>query len=302
MYEGLFRKQWFEIFKKKIIDLNLGNNVFGGEELDLMPIIYCCLINRMVSIKPRKIHLSKEFDENISGWENIKNIILSGGDINNYMSKRIRNWKENDLLLYSAGITHFHLSKNKSGGIKDELVFGIFTDDDFYGICIGNHNDIYKLDYLLSIVRDQWNDLLIFLKDYNTGYDEGYFRRNALDRRLQANIISPAGLDNHMHSALIEYCLNGNCLKIPLPVYCAYENEIKIIDKIENTILFRIKNKFPGYDDVDYFIEVDGVNEKYNVFKENNSPIIKKKPIAEFSFPKNQIMCSNYENRMFRYS
>ncbi len=299
MREGLFREQWFRIFKRKIIALNLNYENIDDEELDLMPIIYCCLINRMVSPSPRKICLSKEFNEKIKGWENIKKIISTGEDINPYMSKRIKNWREHDLLLYSAGISHFHLSKNKFGGNKDELVFGIFTKDNFYGICIGCHDDLYDLKKLLSIVRESWKDLLIFKEDYNSSsYDENFFKINALDRRLQFNMISPAGLDNHMHSDLIDYNLNGNCLKIPLSVWCAYENEIKYIDKIENTILFYIKHC--GYDDVDYFLEVDEHNEIFNIFKENNSPIIKS-PISKFPFPKGKIMCSNYANRKLKF-
>lgn len=300
MYEGLFRKQWFKLFKRKIINLNLDYKDIDNEELDLMPIIYCCLINKMIPQNPRKIHLSKCFDEAKLRWKNIENIILTGGNINPYMSKRIKNWKENDLLLYSAGITHFHLSKNKSGGIKDELVFGIFTENDFYGIYIGNHDDMYKLDYLVSIVREEWNDLLTFSQNCNNGYDKKFFRQNALDKRLQINMINPAGLDNHMHSSLINYNLNNNCLKIPYSVWLAYENEINYIDKIENTILFYIRNGFYGYDNVDYFLEIDEINKKFNIFKENNSPIIKD-PITGFPFPKREIICSNYANRELRY-
>ena len=301
MNEGLFREQWFKIFKRKIIDLNLNYQSINDEELDVMPIIYCCLINRMILPNPRRICLSKEFNEEIKGWENIKKIISTGEDINPYMSKRIKDWREHDLLLYSAGISHFHLSKNKSGGVKDELVFGIFTKNDFYGIFIGNHDDIYNLEYLVSIVDKNWPELLDSSINNNSSFSEDFFKQNALDKRLQMNIFKPGRLDGHMHSNLINYNINGKILKIPTPVFFAYENEIKYIDKIENTIISRIKNKFQGYENVDYFLEVDEFNQCYKIFKENNSPIIKN-PITEFPFPVRKIICSDYVNRELRYS
>ncbi|NYA48108.1 hypothetical protein BFQ30_07485 [Haemophilus quentini] len=72
MNEGLFREQWFKIFKRKIIDLNLNDESIDDEELDVMPIIYCCLINRMILPLPEEYVLARSSMKKSKGGKILK--------------------------------------------------------------------------------------------------------------------------------------------------------------------------------------------------------------------------------------
>jgi hypothetical protein len=130
-------EQWFKYFEEKIFQ-EFGQNVKKIEDYqpDVSPLVYCCLHHKKVPHIKREVILSNEFKSSIwfsnPAWLNLKETIENGKDINCYMSKSIRDWKSIDYLLYTCKIRHFHLYNNQEGGIRKELVFGIFTENKFY--------------------------------------------------------------------------------------------------------------------------------------------------------------------------
>lgn len=297
-----FIKQWFYQNKKQIIDFGY----YKKEELyniqpDAMPLILCSILNRKVINKPRRVFISNEFDESISNWDIIKNMIENGEDIHPFMSKQLKVWEKNDFLLFFSGISHIHLIKNEQGGIGDELVFGIFTHDAFYAIYLGNHKDLYNLDKFVEIIKkNNWLHLLGLLdlddKVLND-FDRDLFKRNALKYKM--NLISTAGINQHQHSNLIDFELNNvNYKNLPLPVYFAYINEIEFIIKLEQVILQCIRKGICS--NRKYYLVINKNTSHYEIFQDGliNRPI-------KVKFP-NKILCSNFmifrENNYNKYN
>ena len=150
-------EQWLNLFDSKLISLGISMQTleeykkrYGRE---ITPIIYCCLLHRKVIPKPRNFFESKEFSQKKTNkCSKIIKDIRMGFDISPYMSKRLKEWEMTDMLLFFSNIYHIHLTKNKQGGIGDDLIFGIFTDDSFYAIDLGVHDDLYNLDKLIQII------------------------------------------------------------------------------------------------------------------------------------------------------
>ena len=250
--EKTLQSDWFDIFRKKLMtEFNLDVRKINNYQPDISPIVYCCLQHRRVTPKPRNVILSKKLQESswatCTEWMSLQESIKKGDDINRYMSKKINDWQVVDYLLFTCNISHFHLYKNNKGGIRDSLVFGIFTKDFFYALDIGNHNELYKADYLVSIVSSNWPNLDIFrVKEAaeKKEFDQRDFKRNANNHKLQYNMIAPTcfidhngqqkELDNHQNTTLTSFELNGIDIgKIPFRVYCAYTNEINYLEKLD---------------------------------------------------------------------
>lgn len=261
MSEMVLRSQWFDYFSKKILkDFGIVVSDMENYQPDVSPIVYCCLLNRRVINKKRKIIYSKAFSEsdwhNDDRWIKLKKIIEEGDDINCYMSKAINEWMAVDYLLYTYNVSHFHLHKNKKGGIRNELVFGVFTHDCFYAIYVGGHNDIYKPDELIGRAYDTWPTEIYDYElnfDKNNKFDQIFFKKQANIPELQFNKVGAtpiknvrgeviAHVDKSQHTLLINLTLNNIEYKnIPYSVCCAYFNEIEHIDEVEMSLVKNVK-------------------------------------------------------------
>lgn len=213
------------------------------------------------------------------------------------MSKSLNEWKAVDYLLYCYNISHFHLHKNKNGGVRSELVFGVFTEDSFYAFCIGDHNDIYKPDTLLKLAYETWPNEIY---DYNANFDsydnfhQGFFKKQANISDLQFNKFQSipiknkdgeivATVDNSKHTTLIDFTLNNvKYENMPLKAYCAYINEIKHIKEIEMSLVRNV-----GADKMELSILPE--QKQYSVFVHSKVPFTKTIP-----FRKKQVLCTLY--------
>jgi len=297
---------WFNIFRKKLMtDFNLDVRRIKDYQPDISPIVYCCLKHRRITPRMRSVILSKKLQESSwatnAEWMSLKERIENGDDINGYMSKNINDWKAVDYLLYTCNISHFHLHKNKEGGIREHLVFGVFTKDYFYALDIGDHNDLYKADYLVSIASSSWPDLYIFRVKQTADKTESKFnikefKRNANDPNLQYNMIAPTSfvdhngqrkeLDNHQNTALIGFYLNEIYIgKIPFKVYCAYVNEITYLERLDARLYDEFQAKKMS-------LEIDAKKKRYSIEIHLRRSIKISRKI-----PKKLITCSlyNYE-------
>ena len=187
-------------------EFNFDVTKINNYQPDVTPIVYCCLQHRRVKPNRRNVILSKQLQESSwatnAEWISLQERIKNGDDINGYMSKKINDWQAVDYLLYTCNISHFHLYKNKDGGVRDFLVFGIFTKDFFYALDIGGHNDLYRADYLVSIVVLNWPDLDIFrvketTEKTETRFDRKEFKRAANNPNLQYNMVAPTYFIDH---------------------------------------------------------------------------------------------------------
>lgn len=296
-------QQWFEYFEKRI-HLEFGMNLkeIHGYQPDVAPLVYCCLRHKMVPVKKREVVLSnkllcEKLDEN-KNLSKILKLIENGGDINNYMSKNIKDWKSIDYLLYTLNIRHFHLKKDKHGGILKELVFGVFTDKKFYAIEVGDHNDIYKTKELIKIAKESWpDDIFRYIKIENeevVEFNSNEFKKFANHPSYQFNLIWPAvivdgdgisyAMNNHQNTAVVDCTINNiNYGKLPFRAWCAYNNEIEYINQIER----RIHNEFGQ---VKSSLEVERKKKIYIVTIHKQKQIKK-----EIKFQKKAIICSLYD-------
>ncbi|MCG9096220.1 hypothetical protein [Laribacter hongkongensis] len=302
--EKTLQSGWFEVFRKKLLaDFGLDVRGINNYQSDMAPIVYCCLQHRRVSPKPRNVILSKEFQKNSLAndkeWMSIQNDIQKGRDINLYMSKKINDWQAVDYLLYTCNISHFHLYKNKEGGIREHLVFGIFTKENFYALNIGKHGDLYKPDDFISIVVSNWPELLDAFKvkkapqNTSAAFNSKLFKQLANNTNLQCNLIAPAPfidhdnqrkeLDNHQNTGLIKVELNGIDIgKIPCRVWCAYLNEIGYLQKLDAKL-------FARYGAKNMSLEMDIKNKCYSI------EIHRQRSIKiNHKIPKKFITCSLY--------
>lgn len=301
---GTLQYSWFDWFRRKILtEFDQDVTMIKDYQPDITPIVYCCLQHKRVMPQKRKVILSDFFVNNEFGakseWLSLKKKIEDGVDINPYMSKNINDWRSVDYLLYTCNISHFHLHKGKQGGIRPELVFGVFTDDTFYAICIGDHNDIYSSDKLLSLADSSWPKSSIFNYAENAAYSSGIysardFKNFANNSNLQMNLLNPSvfanqygvvkSLAGHQNTALIDYTLNGiDYGKIPYRVYCAYENEIEFISALDEKL-------YRAYGARNMSLTINGKNKKY-IIKIH----MQRQLELEYSVPRNRITCSLYD-------
>lgn len=295
---------WFDHFKRKLIsEFKLDIETIENYQPDISPLVYCCLKHKHILPRKRTILLSNEFKMNEMAsseeWRLLRAKIESGDDINGYMSKKNNDWQSIDYLLKSCNITHFHLFKNQQGGIRKWLVFGVFTKEYFYALKIGDHNDLYSADLLVSIAASSWPDLNIFRirtdsKLEESTFDAGRFKRIANDPRLQFNLFSPVTftdhnkkqreLDNHQNTALTNLTLNNIKIgKIPTKVYIAYTNEADYLTDLDTKL-------YDGYRAKRMSLSINEKKEKYNIEIHRQRSLKK-----TYNIPKKIITCSLYE-------
>jgi len=147
-------KQYLKALEGLSPDLDYYSQVKDEINSSTLCLLYYNLINRLVELKPRKVHLSKNFycpKRFKHALETIIEIIENGKDINPYLSEGIR-WvvgtkkiknRHRDALLDSWGIKHIHLGANiKSNGFVERtgpILFAKFDDEKAYFLLIKRH-------------------------------------------------------------------------------------------------------------------------------------------------------------------
>lgn len=301
--------QWAEFFKKKIMsDFSIDVTKAPNYQIDVAPLIYCCLLHRRVPVKKWNVILSQEFQDSDwakkTDWLNIKNKLESGEDINPYMSKSLKDWAVVDYLLYTYKIHHFHLYKNNDGGIRNELVFGIFHKNTFYVLDIKGHNEIYSADTWVKIINNNWvcEEVLSnveIVEEKSQIFDQKNFKRTANNPNLQFNNINPLQISNdeggilslqgQQHTSLIDFSINDiKYPKVPMQAYCAYNNEIEHLKSIEEELIKRY-----GYN-CTFDLNIDIKSKKYKI-------ILKKQILfpAVIKFKEKGVIVSLYHEQKY---
>lgn len=287
---------WFKYFEEKLFsEFSLK---FSDIENDftISPLVYSFLKHKQLSIKPREVIESSEFlNSNLfkneklkERWNKLKKAIENGDNLNKFMSKKNLEWKDSqgntiiDYLYLSTGISHFHLRTKKSGGVDNELVFAICIEDKFYALMIGIHDDLYKLDKFKEIIDKNFPNLSV-LKNINI--HKKLFKLIANNHNYQPNLIYkmeiPQEYNNELN--LIKYNINENSYKVPIKVYCAYENEIKYIEEIEP--FFISPNGLR--------LKIDLSSREYVIYKKQS--LKQSQELIRIPLPKSFVLCSTYK-------
>lgn len=297
--------QWFQYFKRKLKDdFKINPEELTDYQLDATPLIYCCLLHRRVPVKSWNIAMSKEFQKSEwidnPDWIKIKEKLESGEDINPYMSKSIKKWDSTDSLLYTFRIHHFHLFKNKDGGIRDELVYGVFHDNTLYVLNIEKHHDLYEAEKWITIILNNWPNAnlipnLIEIDKITEQFDSKTFKRKANDPNLCYNLLQPLqfkdkdkdkkirALQNQQHTTTTGFTLNNiHYSEIPFQAYCAYRNEMDEIKAIESSLVKKYGNQ-------NFHLNIDIKNKKY-IIRINYSIL----PIEKIGIKEKLVTCSLY--------
>ncbi len=266
------------LYKRKI------ENDFGAELLNslgvsdrLFPLVYICLKHRRIPTLKRKVfvasHIEKDLLKN-HRWTILKSRIEAGEDINNYVSKKTRNWYESDYLLYSCNIYHIHLRSSIKGGVGDDLIYAIVKNNSIYVINLGRHNDIFKPGELIEACENEWPGMHFDLESDDSksliSMDNDFFRQNACNPKLGFTLLKPAAfkdktsgkvkyISNHQNTAMISYESQEGTWNLPLKCVMAFDHEEKLIYKF-------IKDIYVHYGTFPDSLELDFKNRKY-IFK-----------------------------------
>ncbi|MGX2955823.1 hypothetical protein ACWIYZ_01895 [Ursidibacter arcticus] len=287
---------WFKYFEEKLCsEFSLR---FSDIENDftISPLVYSFLKHKQLPIKPREVIESSDFlNSNLfkneklkKRWSNLKKAIESGDDINKFMSKKNLEWKNSqghtiiDYLYLTTGISHFHLRTKAGGGVDNELVFAICVEDKFYALMLGIHHDLYDIDKFKKIIDTDFPSLF-FLK--NIEISKKLFKLFANNNNYQPNLIYnmdiPQEYDNELN--LIKYNIDGNFYKVPFKVYCAYENEIKYIEKIK---------PFPISPN-GLRLKIDLSSREYVIYRKQ---LLKQsQELMRIPLPESSVLCSTYK-------
>ncbi|ENG6109183.1 hypothetical protein ACAY19_004327 [Serratia liquefaciens] len=243
----------------------------------LFPLIYICLKHRRIPPLRRNVFVASNLKNDLlknHRWTLLRSRIELGEDINNYISKKTRNWYDSDYLLYSCNIYHIHLRSSIKGGVGDEVIYAIVKNDSIYVINHGGHHDIFKPGELIEVCENEWPgmhfDLEIDDSDSSTSIDDDFFKQNACDPRLGFNLLKPAAftdktsgkvkyISNHKNTALIRYECQEGTWKLPLKCVMAFDYEEKLMYK-------SMKDVYLNYGTHPDSLELDLENRKY-IFK-----------------------------------
>ncbi|WP_222707649.1 hypothetical protein, partial [Vibrio parahaemolyticus] len=262
--ELMLRQDLFKFYEDKLInDFNLEISTISDYKREISPIIYMSLLNKRITTKPRSVIVSDRFtvpEKYKSAWDEICSMIESGQDVTKFLSKDVVNWRKADYLLFSCNIMHMHFTSKNGRGTNKELIFGLTTDDHFYALCVGDHNDLYNPELFYNIAESNWPDKL-FSKLKEPLNDGFYNKRLANNPNEHFNLYSPLGkLEGHQHTTLVEL-KEGDCVikNVPLKALIAYNNEVEYLNGIEN----ELAKKYGA--DVDISLEVNLKSKCYKI-------------------------------------
>lgn len=276
--------QWFKFFERKVKErFNIKTGAVEGYQRDISPIIYASLISKAPSIAKKVVLESEDFLSLSAGqkekWFKLKNKIENGVDVSSHLSKRSSDFLNVDYLLFTCAIWHMHLEPTAKGGKGDDLVFGIFSEEKFYAICLGNHHDIFEPDKLISIAEKSWpGELFRFVEDQNSNLTIKYDRRMAMDGRQQFNLISPVSipglgkLDGHQYTNLISFTLNNITYeRLSFKIYCAYINEINFLEELDARLV-------RDYETNKFTLTIFDNGYRIDFLSKNKAPVFEKYP------------------------
>ena len=134
---------------------------------------YFGVCRRLISLEPRHILKSKNFSctpEHRNALTEIEQLILYGGNLTPYLSRRIKKFNYNDLLLNDWGIHHLHLGTEMDPDgfinrtdIGRPLLYCHFAGDYAYFIDILPHGS-WTSQKLITTMHENWPELLSFFR------------------------------------------------------------------------------------------------------------------------------------------
>lgn len=163
------RRDLVTFFRTELV--RLGYNVVDVTDDHELVRGYFGVCRRLISLEPRHILKSKNFSyipEHRNALTEIEQLILDGGDLSPYLSKKIANFNYNDPLLNDWGIHHLHLGTEveQDGFINrtGPLLYCRFEGDCAYFIDILPHGN-WTSQKLITTMHDNWPELLSFFFD-----------------------------------------------------------------------------------------------------------------------------------------
>lgn len=139
----------------------------------------------MISVRPRKVHIAKEFTclpELQLGLDLIIEMVKQGVDLGPYLRKRIVDLDYDDDLLNDWDIYHLHLvttlDSNGFGNRKGPVLFARFDEEHAYLINVWGHGNWTNQD-MIRIIHNNWPESIEYysLKDV-TGLNQNVTERD----------------------------------------------------------------------------------------------------------------------------
>lgn len=177
-YSAIY-KDIANIIKNHLKDMD--NDVNEMADLEQIVLDYYNSYNKAISIKPRKIFLSKEIVNTTRSWKGLDFILRkfeNGENLNYYQSRKVFESEYRDLLCNAWNIHHIHLS-DKEVNSKEEmknnrsewLLFCIVTEDELYCLDVMRHpekNQGFLIYHLLEILcNNGWMEHIGYFKEKN---------------------------------------------------------------------------------------------------------------------------------------
>lgn len=156
----------------RIADEKLKKQGVKGKSKPKAGLDYCRLQQRLVENKPRIVKKAGTFSCP-QGYEKalklIEGFIEQGENIHPFMTRNLKNLRNEDLLLSDWGIYHLHLSdeideKKRDGFMKrsDKLLMVRIDEKCVYFITVVSHNEknLWTLKQYIQIIRDNWPETI----------------------------------------------------------------------------------------------------------------------------------------------
>ena len=163
------RRDLVTFFRTKLV--RLGYNVVDVTDDHELVCGYFGVCRRLIALEPRHILKSKNFScipDHRNALTEIEQLILDGGDLSPYLSKKIANFNYNDSLLNDWGIHHLHLGTEveQDGFINrtGPLLYCRFEGDCAYFIDILPHGN-WTSQRLITTMHNNWPELLAPFRD-----------------------------------------------------------------------------------------------------------------------------------------
>ena len=261
-------QDWMNLLKNELEEVGYDMSNIENEKI---PIIYYSLKISLIEMKPREIKVSKEFHypKNLEkGWGVLKNNIESGRNLNIHLGRGIKKLENQDGLLNSWGVYHFHLGEDlKDDGFIERtgpLVFAMVRYDTVYVIGIYNHGDWYKQE-IVQIIHDNWPEVIKEYQIYGMKGDDYTEKEIKALRRVSANIYTK------VNDGTVYFPIGGGYSSSGFNTGASNFSirTNRILNKLEEDIKSDLKHKIGGY-------EIDAklyrVNDRYVVKFSSKDP------------------------------
>jgi len=153
-----------KIFREDLLEIGYDTSTITDQR-SLM-ILYFTMRNRLIKRKPRRVEKALGFlcpTDLQSGLSLLESKIQKGEDLCPHLSRTIKDFSFEDLMLFDWGIHHFHLGTEMEADnyIKrtGEILYSIVTQDCVYFIKIQLHGEWSNVG-LLEVVHNNWPELL----------------------------------------------------------------------------------------------------------------------------------------------